>query len=50
MVLEVVSNEAKNEEESLNKCLEDLNVNLNEVYYYTLESEGGLFSKKKYTT
>ena len=50
MILEVVNNEAKNEEESLNKCLEQLNVNLNEVYYYTVESEGGLFSKKKYTT
>ena len=50
MALEVVSNEAKNKEDSINKCLEELNVNLNEVYFYTKESETGLFAKKKYTT
>ena len=48
-MLEVVKNEAKNQEEALNKCLEELNVNLNEVYYYIEEGESGFFSKKKYT-
>ena len=50
MALEVINNEAKNKEDSINKCLEQLNVNLNEVYFYTKESEAGLFAKKKYTT
>ena len=31
-MLEVVKNESKNKEEALNKCLEQLNVNSNEVY------------------
>ncbi len=50
MVLEVVNHESKNKEDSLNKCLEELNVSINEVYYYTVEGEAGLFGKKKYTT
>lgn len=50
MVLEIVNHESKNKEDSLNKCLEELNVNLNEIYYYTVESETGLFGKKKYKT
>ena len=49
MVLEIVENESKNKEEALNKCLQELNVNLGEVYYYIVESEAGLFGKKKYT-
>ena len=49
MILEVVKNEAKNKDDALNKCLEELNVNLSEVYYYTRESESGLFKSKKYT-
>lgn len=49
MGLEIVKNESKNKEEALEKCLEDLNVNLSEVFYIIEESEtGGLFSKKKY--
>ena len=48
-MLEVVKNESKNKEEALNKCLEQLNVNSNEVYSYVLEGEAGLFGKKKYT-
>ena len=48
-MLEVVKNESKSQEEALNKCLEKLNVNLNEVYYYIEEREAGLFGKKKYT-
>ena len=50
MVLEVVKNESKNNDDSLNKCLEELNVNLSEVYYYTIEETSGLFGKKKYTS
>ena len=49
MVLEVVKHEAKNKDEAINKCLEELNVNLSEVYYYINESESGLFKSKKYT-
>lgn len=49
MVLEVVKNEAKNNDDAINKCLEELNVNLSEVYYFTRESESGLFKSKKYT-
>lgn len=49
MVLEVVKQEAKNSDDALNKCLEELNVNLSEVYYYIEESESGLFKSKKYT-
>ena len=49
MVLEVAKHEAKNEDDALNKCLEELNVNLSEVYYYLNESESGLFKSKKYT-
>ena len=48
-MLEVVKNESKNKEEALNKCLEQLNVNSNEVYSYIEEGEVGLFGKKKYT-
>ena len=48
-MLEVVKNESKNKEEALNKCLEELNVNSNEVYSYMEESAAGLFGKKKYT-
>lgn len=48
-MLEVVKFESKNKEEAINKCLEALNVNLSEVYYYVTESEAGLFGKKKYT-
>ena len=48
-MLEVVKNEAKSQEEALNKCLEELNVNLSEVYYYFEEGVSGLFNKKKYT-
>lgn len=47
-MLEVVKNESKNKEEALNKCLEELNVNLNEVYYFIEETESGLFKSKKY--
>ena len=47
-MLEVIKNEAKNQEEALIKCLEQLNVNSNEVYYYIEEGEAGLFGKKKY--
>lgn len=49
MVLEVVKHETKNNDEALSKCLEELNVNLGEVYYYVNESESGLFKSKKYT-
>ena len=49
MDLLVVKNESKNEEEALNKCLEELNVNLGEVYYYVDSEMSGLFNKKKYT-
>ncbi|MBR3230363.1 MAG: KH domain-containing protein [Bacilli bacterium] len=49
MVLEVVKHEAKNKDDALNKCLEELNVNLSEIYYYVNESESGLFKSKKYT-
>ena len=48
MKLEIIQNESKNKEESLNKCLEELNVNENEVYYYITETESGLFKNKKY--
>lgn len=48
-MLEVVKNESKNKEEALNKCLEQLNVNSNEVYSYIEEGSAGLFGKKKYT-
>ena len=48
-MLEVVKNEAKSQEEALTKCLEELNVNSNEVYYYIEEGTAGLFGKKKYT-
>lgn len=47
-MLEVVKNESKNQKEALTRCLEELNVNLNEVYYYIEEGEAGLFGKKKY--
>lgn len=49
MVLEVIKNESKNKDDSINSCLEKLNVNLSEVYYYTFEENSGLFGKKKYT-
>ena len=49
MILEVAKHEAKNKDDALNKCLEELNVNLSEVYYYLNESESGLFKSKKYT-
>lgn len=48
-MLKVVQKESKNKEEVLNKCLEELNVNSSEVYFYIEESISGLFSKKKYT-
>ena len=48
-MLEVVKKEAKTKEEALNKCLEQLNVNSNEVNFYIEESASGLFGKKKYT-
>lgn len=48
-MLEMVRNESKNKEEALNKCLEQLNVRTDEVYYYFEETEGGLFKGKKYT-
>ena len=48
-MLKVVQKEAKTKEEALNKCLEQLNVNSNEVYFYIEESASGLFGKKKYT-
>ena len=48
-MLKVVKNESKNKEEALNKCLEEFNVNSNEVYSYVEESSSGLFGKKKYT-
>ena len=47
-MLEVVKNESKSQEEALTKCLEQLNVNSNEVYFYIKEGEAGLFGKKKY--
>lgn len=46
-MLKVVKNEAKNKEEALNKCLEELNVNLSEVYSY-IEEVSGFLGKKKY--
>lgn len=49
MDLLIVKNESKNEEESINKCLEELNVNLSEVYYYVDSEASGLFNKRKYT-
>jgi len=49
-MVEVIKNESKNKEDSLNKSLEQLNVNLNEVYYYTEEGTAGLFGKKKYVS
>lgn len=49
MVLEIAKSESKNKDEALNSCLEKLNVNLGEVYYYINESEAGLFKSKKYT-
>lgn len=48
MNLQVVKNESKSEKDAINKCLEDLNVNMSEVYYYVSEASG-LFGKKKYT-
>ena len=48
-MLEVVKNESKNKDEALTKCLEKLNVNLSEAYYYIEEGETGLFGKKKCT-
>ena len=48
-MLEVVRKESKNQEEALTKCLEEMNVNLNEVYSYIEEGEPGLFGKRKYT-
>ncbi len=48
-MLEMVRNESKNKEEALEKCLEQLNVRTDEVYYYFEETEGGLFKGKKYT-
>ncbi len=48
-MLEMVRNESKNKEDALNKCLEQLNVRTDEVYYYFEETEGGLFKGKKYT-
>ena len=50
MILKVVSHESKNRDDSLNKCLEELNVSLNEVYYYTIEGEASLFGKRKYSS
>ena len=47
MNLQVIKNEAKSEEEAINKCLEDLNINMSEAYFYTT-SVAGLFGKKKY--
>lgn len=47
MNLQVVKNEAKTENDAIDKCLEDLNVNMSEVYYYVSEVSG-LFGKKKY--
>ena len=47
-MLKMVQNESKNKEEALTRCLEELNVNSNEVYYYIEEGEAGLFGKKKY--
>ena len=47
-MLKGVQNESKNKEEALTRCLEKLNVNSNEVYYYIEEGEAGLFGKKKY--
>lgn len=46
--MEVVKFEAKDSETALGKCLEKLNVNLSEVYYYVEEGEAGIFGKKKY--
>ena len=37
-MLKVVQKESKNKEEVLNKCLEELNVNSSEVYFYIEES------------
>lgn len=47
-MLKVVKHESKNQEEALTKCLEELNVNSNEVYSYIEEGAAGLFGKKKY--
>lgn len=47
-MLEVVRCEAKNKDDALNKGLEQLNVRLDEVYYYFEETESGLFKGKKY--
>lgn len=47
MDLEIAKHESKNKDDAINACLEELNVNLGEVYYYTRESEAGLFKSKK---
>ena len=49
MDLEIVKSESKSKDEAINSCLEKLNVNLGEVFYYVDESESGLFKSKKYT-
>lgn len=47
-MLETIRSEAKTKEDALNKGLEQLNVCLDEAYYYFLETESGLFKGKKY--
>ncbi len=47
-MLEIVRSESKNQNESLTKGLEQLNVRKDETYYYFEETEGGLFKGKKY--
>ena len=47
MNLQVVKSESKSENDAINKCLEELNVNMSEVYYHVSEASG-LFGKKKY--
>lgn len=45
--MEVVRRESKNKEDALEKILEELNVNLDEVFYSVKESQGS-FGKTKY--
>ena len=45
-MLKVVQKESKNKEEALNKCLEELNVNSSEVYFYIEESASGLLVRR----
>ena len=47
--MQVVTKEAKNKEEALNKALAELNAREQEVFYTFLKPEGHLFKKEKVT-